>query len=246
MKRGDANVLLSWLSCSIEIGKLFLSVRLGATDTRLTALYGKPYIPAAKDTWNLLRKRGIDALVNDSLVGLVLTTGAYIVGRECLPKGTTLRYADEAMWCSVDGIVRVPLRKSISPANPQIGLTRRPQLRYTSPAYNASGQYTAPVILFGALIGLNVGLAVSSAIVCPSQPPHNIHHAHLLVCLGRRREHHLRRARRRSIHPARTKPRALCCESVAKWKGLQLIWDCTGNSTSVPPGDSASRRCIGR
>lgn len=37
-------------------------------------------IPAAKDTWNLLKKRGIDALVNDSLVGMVLTTGAYIVG----------------------------------------------------------------------------------------------------------------------------------------------------------------------
>ncbi|KAJ9106065.1 hypothetical protein QFC20_004127 [Naganishia adeliensis] len=109
-RRGDANVLVSWLSCSIEI-----------------ALYGKPYIPAAKDTWNLLRKRGIDALVNDSLVGLVLTTGAYIVGLLT------------ALFAYL-------------------------YLRYTSPAYNASGQYTAPVILFGALIGLNVGLAVSSAI----------------------------------------------------------------------------------
>ncbi|KAI5449166.1 putative choline transporter, variant 2 [Naganishia albida] len=91
------------------------------------ALYGKPYIPAAKDTWNLLRKRGIDALVNDSLVGIVLTTGAYIVGLLT------------ALFAYL-------------------------YLRYTTPAYNADGQYTAPVILFGALIGLNVGLAVSSAI----------------------------------------------------------------------------------
>jgi hypothetical protein len=34
------------------------------------ALYGKAYIPAAKDTWRLFKDRGIDALVNDSLVGM--------------------------------------------------------------------------------------------------------------------------------------------------------------------------------
>lgn len=32
------------------------------------ALYGKPYIKAAKDTWNLFKDRGIDALVNDCLI----------------------------------------------------------------------------------------------------------------------------------------------------------------------------------
>ncbi|KAG8983031.1 putative choline transporter, neither null mutation nor overexpression affects choline transport [Tulasnella sp. JGI-2019a] len=44
------------------------------------ALYGKPYIAAARDTWNLFQDRGIDALVNDSLVGLTLSFGGYIVG----------------------------------------------------------------------------------------------------------------------------------------------------------------------
>jgi len=44
------------------------------------ALYGKPYIAAAKDTWRLFKDRGIDALVNDSLVGMTLTWGAYIIG----------------------------------------------------------------------------------------------------------------------------------------------------------------------
>ncbi|KAG7098507.1 Putative choline transporter, neither null mutation nor overexpression affects choline transport [Marasmius oreades] len=44
------------------------------------ALYGKPYIAAAKDTWRLFKDRGIDALVNDSLVGMTLTWGAYAVG----------------------------------------------------------------------------------------------------------------------------------------------------------------------
>lgn len=37
---------------------------------RFAALYGKAYIPAAKDTWKLFKDRGIDALVNDSLVGM--------------------------------------------------------------------------------------------------------------------------------------------------------------------------------
>jgi len=40
-----------------------------ATNPRL-ALYGKGYIPAAKDTWRLFKDRGIDALVNDSLVSM--------------------------------------------------------------------------------------------------------------------------------------------------------------------------------
>ncbi len=37
------------------------------------ALYGKAYIPAAKDTWKMMKNRGIDALVNDCLIGPVLT-----------------------------------------------------------------------------------------------------------------------------------------------------------------------------
>ncbi|KXN90606.1 Protein PNS1 [Leucoagaricus sp. SymC.cos] len=44
------------------------------------ALYGKAYIPAAKATWRLFKDRGIDALVNDSLVGMTLTWGAYAIG----------------------------------------------------------------------------------------------------------------------------------------------------------------------
>lgn len=47
------------------------------------ALYGKPYIKAAKDTFRLFRDRGIDALVNDSLVGMTLIFGAYLVGLFC-------------------------------------------------------------------------------------------------------------------------------------------------------------------
>lgn len=43
------------------------------------ALYGKPYFAAAKDTWTLLRQRGIDILITDCLIGPVLTMGATFV-----------------------------------------------------------------------------------------------------------------------------------------------------------------------
>ncbi|WVQ82442.1 protein PNS1 [Cryptococcus sp. DSM 104549] len=91
------------------------------------ALYGKAYIPAAKDTWRLLKDRGIDALVNDSLVGTALMWGAYING----------------FLCAVLGYL---------------------YLRFTHPAYNSDGQYSAPVILFSFLIGINEGQTISSAI----------------------------------------------------------------------------------
>ncbi|KII92408.1 hypothetical protein PLICRDRAFT_102406 [Plicaturopsis crispa FD-325 SS-3] len=91
------------------------------------ALYGKPYIQAAKDTWRMFKDRGIDTIVNDSLVGMTLTWGAYAVG----------------MLSSLFAYL---------------------YLRFTSPSYNADGQYTAPVILFAFLIGLQCSLTLSSAI----------------------------------------------------------------------------------
>ncbi|GAM88231.1 hypothetical protein ANO11243_062620 [Dothideomycetidae sp. 11243] len=47
------------------------------------ALYGKAYIAAAKETWKLIKDRGIDALVNECLIGPVLTMGATFVGYAC-------------------------------------------------------------------------------------------------------------------------------------------------------------------
>ncbi|KAI0769458.1 DUF580-domain-containing protein [Trametes elegans] len=91
------------------------------------ALYGKPYISAAKDTWRLFKDRGIDALVNDSLVGMTLTWGAYAIG----------------LLSSLFAYL---------------------YLRYTHPSYNTDGQYTAPVLLFAFLIGLQCSLTLSSAI----------------------------------------------------------------------------------
>ncbi|KAH7162130.1 plasma-membrane choline transporter-domain-containing protein [Dactylonectria estremocensis] len=47
------------------------------------ALYGKAYFAAAKDTWKMIKDRGIDALVNECLIGPVLSFGAMFVGYVC-------------------------------------------------------------------------------------------------------------------------------------------------------------------
>jgi hypothetical protein len=44
------------------------------------AIYGKDYYTAAKDTWALAKSRGIDAIINDNLIGNVLGIGAFTVG----------------------------------------------------------------------------------------------------------------------------------------------------------------------
>ncbi|SPO19668.1 probable Protein PNS1 [Ustilago trichophora] len=44
------------------------------------ALYGNSYIRAAKETWDLLADRGIDAIINDSLVNIVFNCGAFVIG----------------------------------------------------------------------------------------------------------------------------------------------------------------------
>ncbi|CAI4065029.1 hypothetical protein SUVZ_08G1950 [Saccharomyces uvarum] len=36
------------------------------------SLYGKPYLKAAKETWYMLREKGMDALINDNLINIAL------------------------------------------------------------------------------------------------------------------------------------------------------------------------------
>ncbi|KAF9358246.1 putative choline transporter, neither null mutation nor overexpression affects choline transport [Mortierella sp. AD094] len=43
------------------------------------AIYGKPFVRAAEDTWRMIKDRGVDAIVNDNLVGNVLGLGSLSV-----------------------------------------------------------------------------------------------------------------------------------------------------------------------
>ncbi|KAK3848727.1 MAG: plasma-membrane choline transporter-domain-containing protein [Linnemannia gamsii] len=44
------------------------------------AIYGKAYIPAARDTWTILKDRGIVQIINDNLIGNVWAMGAILSG----------------------------------------------------------------------------------------------------------------------------------------------------------------------
>jgi len=42
------------------------------------AIYGKTFFKAAKSTWNLFQDAGVEAIINDNLIGGVLTTGCLL------------------------------------------------------------------------------------------------------------------------------------------------------------------------
>ncbi|KAF9946418.1 putative choline transporter, neither null mutation nor overexpression affects choline transport [Mortierella alpina] len=59
-----ASCILACLESLFEIFNKFAFTQV--------AIYGKPFIQAASDTWAMIKDRGVDAIVNDSLVGNVL------------------------------------------------------------------------------------------------------------------------------------------------------------------------------
>ena len=102
------------------------------------ALYGDSYIQSAKATWvrppppprgiqfhalncpqKLIKDRGIDALVNECLIGPVFTMGATFVAYVC-------------------------------------ALLAFLYLNFTDPAYNADGSFTAVIVAYAFLIGLQI------------------------------------------------------------------------------------------
>ena len=74
---------------------------------------------AMQATWQMIKDRGFDALINECLINPVLTMGAVFVAYVC----TFLAYL---------------------------------YLKFTSPAYNATGSFYTPVMAFAFLIGLQV------------------------------------------------------------------------------------------
>ena len=83
------------------------------------ALYGKPYLRAAKETWCMLRKKGVDALINDNLINIALVFYTMFVG-----------YIS-ALFAYL-------------------------YLRFTTPDYNNSGGFNAPLMAFAFVIGLQI------------------------------------------------------------------------------------------
>ncbi|KAI7900418.1 plasma-membrane choline transporter-domain-containing protein [Cokeromyces recurvatus] len=47
------------------------------------AIYGQAFIPSARRTWTMIKDRGIEAMINDNLIGNVLFMGGLLVGILC-------------------------------------------------------------------------------------------------------------------------------------------------------------------
>ncbi|CAG8691768.1 4741_t:CDS:2 [Cetraspora pellucida] len=67
--------LLAWIESLVEYFNFYAYVQV--------AIYGKSYCQAAKDTWTLIKDRGIEAIINDDLIGNVLTMGSLLIGVLC-------------------------------------------------------------------------------------------------------------------------------------------------------------------
>ena len=86
------------------------------------AIYDKPFTGAAKDTWRLLRQTGVDALINDNLVGGVLQLGSLLVATATAlvcgawAKGASPRWPGRPAWISTSSCARWA---STSPRRPR-------------------------------------------------------------------------------------------------------------------------------
>ncbi|CAG8683973.1 18069_t:CDS:2 [Acaulospora morrowiae] len=67
--------LLAWIESLVEYFNHYAYVEV--------AIYGKSYLRAAKDTWALIKDRGVEAIINDNLVGNVLVMGSILIGVIC-------------------------------------------------------------------------------------------------------------------------------------------------------------------
>ncbi|KAJ3395887.1 putative choline transporter, neither null mutation nor overexpression affects choline transport [Lobulomyces angularis] len=70
-----AHCILSWIEGLVQYFNHYAFTQV--------AIYGKDYCSAAKATWALIQTKGVDAIVNDNLIGAVLTMGGLFIGLLC-------------------------------------------------------------------------------------------------------------------------------------------------------------------
>ncbi|KAG0043383.1 putative choline transporter, neither null mutation nor overexpression affects choline transport [Gryganskiella cystojenkinii] len=84
MARGDgSDGIMAFVACLIDciLGCLQgIAEYINKYAFCQVAIYGKAYLPAAKDTWTILKDRGIEQLINDNLIGNVFSMGAILCG----------------------------------------------------------------------------------------------------------------------------------------------------------------------
>ncbi|CAO3616314.1 unnamed protein product [Mucor fragilis] len=82
-RSGSDNELLSFVLCILEC---FVACIQGMFEWfnqyafSGVAIYGQGFVPSAKRTWSMIQDRGVEALINDNLIGNVLFMGTLLVG----------------------------------------------------------------------------------------------------------------------------------------------------------------------
>ncbi|KAF9921610.1 putative choline transporter, neither null mutation nor overexpression affects choline transport, partial [Linnemannia zychae] len=83
MARGDGDGIMAFVACCIDC---LLACLQGIAEFinkyafAQVAIYGKPYIQAARDTWTIIQDRGIEQIINDNLIGNVWGMAAIFSG----------------------------------------------------------------------------------------------------------------------------------------------------------------------
>jgi len=71
------------------------------------AIYGKDFLSAARDTWELFKARNFDLLINDDLTGVVLTLGCTLGGLVAAVVGAAVGYvifSNQGIWQILAGV----------------------------------------------------------------------------------------------------------------------------------------------
>ncbi|KAJ3375376.1 putative choline transporter, neither null mutation nor overexpression affects choline transport [Allomyces arbusculus] len=83
------------------------------------AIYGKPFARAARDTWTLIKDRGVEAVINDSLIGNVLVFGGLLIAAVTFTLGWIVAWAAPGLpepWivATVAGLIGIAVFAMVS------------------------------------------------------------------------------------------------------------------------------------
>eukprot|EP01132_Coremiostelium_polycephalum_P003885 gene3885-4848_t len=146
-RNGDDNIILFCLRIVLSVIERLLQYFNLYAFTQV-AVYGKSYWRAAKDTWRLAKTHGIEALINDSLIGGIITCGILIGGvLTALVSGLVTYHFNDIYWiqmavvgfligCSTLYIIMEVLQSAVTTLFVSFAMDPTALLRHSPTLYN--------------------------------------------------------------------------------------------------------------
>ncbi|KAI9256456.1 plasma-membrane choline transporter-domain-containing protein [Phascolomyces articulosus] len=174
LQNNTDNPILSFLVCIVQcIVGCFQGIFEWFTHYAFSgvAIFGEAFIPSARRTWNLMKDRGIDAMVNDSLIGNVLFMGKVI---DRFPARHSECYFSTKLPKMSHNIIVGGLLVGV--LSSLLGFI---YLKAAQPAYNQTGGMTPIVVMVCFLIGSSmfssiatvISSGVATTFVCLAEDP---------------------------------------------------------------------------